>query len=150
MAITHAYRSAPIRLYTHSCIDCGAYEIEETKSRDAAIQATRAKGWQMTKDYRWRCPEHRTQARPKVRPNTQPKPVAAWGTLSASFLERQAEINADYRRRMDEREAREAELREAVYAQGRRTLPDAQERALADRNYRAVQGFHQHTSKVAS
>lgn len=115
----------------HTCIDCSATVVHRFLTHEAAIKASRALGWQFRYDRRWLCPAHRTVPRyeQKARPTpTQQAPEL--GRLSQTFLERRLADDAEYTRRITAKQARERELAEAVFAQGRRPYTPAQAAAM--------------------
>lgn len=66
------------------------------------------------------------------------------GRLSQSFLEEQARIDAEYRARIEARQAEDDALKAAVFAQNRRAYTDRQERVLKTAGARDADGFRRY------
>jgi len=137
----HSRRKKPTRTYVHTCIDCGAVDTQEAIGLREAHAQSRALGWEHSKVRKtWRCPEHRIITRMTKARVQKTNAAPELARLSQTFLERQAAADAEYVRIMAERQARDAALNEAVFAQGRRVLPDHLARAIDGRG-RQVVGF---------
>lgn len=123
---------------THTCVDCGRTDDIIGLDKREAARAQRARGWELRGDGRWACPDHRskrTGRRLSTANDKRPARVEAGaktplGRLSHTFLEQREAADAEYRRRIDAREARERDLAEAVFAQGRREWTPAQAAAM--------------------
>ena len=113
--------------------------------RYEARAVARKQGWTFGKaSNEPKCPKHRHRLQSFDKTQT---PVV-WGRLSASFLEQRKAIDDEYARIRAEREARDAAEKEAVFAQGRRQLPEHLERAIAGRGRQMI-GIRTNVSKVA-
>jgi hypothetical protein len=135
--------------HTFACNMCDATiepQIDGLRlDKHEARSIARKRGWSFAKGTgETKCPKHRN----RLQSFDKTQAPVVWGRLSASFLERRAEIDAEYARIRAEREAREAAEKEAVFAQGRRQLPEHLERAIGGR-YRQVIGIRNNVSKVA-